>query len=88
MDEELVSCPYNVLHKFARSKLPFHIQRCKDGKKLQHLFTRCSYNSVHIVKKTQKEDHELICPDKEMHERLKENMDAVSSVRGISQKEE
>lgn len=87
-EQELVSCPYNPTHRFAESKFMFHLMRCKDGKKLQHLFARCPYNSIHIVKKDQMETHELICPDKDMHEKLKQQMEATSRASLFARKEE
>lgn len=62
---EKTECPYNPQHIFDKSKLIYHLGRCKDKEKVKHLFTSCQYNKIHIFKKEDIETHELICPDKD-----------------------
>lgn len=50
-DEEKASCPFNKNHIFAREKLIFHINRCKDREKVAHKFAVCKYNGLHFVLK-------------------------------------
>lgn len=74
--DELVVCPYNTAHVFKSSRLIYHINSCKDGKKNSHLFGRCKYNFLHIFRKDVLERHESHCPDstkrKEAIKNLKE----------------
>jgi hypothetical protein len=76
-DTEKASCPFNKNHVFAREKLIFHINRCKDRDKVAHLFSTCQYNGLHFVKKEELEMHELTCSDrmevKRMIELMKRN---------------
>jgi hypothetical protein len=50
-DYDFSKCPYNANHKFDSSKYFHHISRCKDGKKVKHLYKECQFNSLHIFKK-------------------------------------
>lgn len=61
----MASCPFNSAHTFAKEKLIFHLNRCKDRAKVAHLFTTCPYNGMHFIKKEEAEMHELLCPNKE-----------------------
>lgn len=38
-----------------------HVNRCKDGKKVQKLYGKCQYNSDHILLKEDLADHEATC---------------------------
>lgn len=73
-DQERASCPFNKNHIFAREKLIFHINRCKDREKVAHLFSTCQFNGLHFIKKEELEMHELTCPDKMEVKRMVESM--------------
>ena len=38
-------------HVFHKEKLIFHINRCKDRAKVEHLYAKCKYNGLHFIKK-------------------------------------
>ena len=61
-------CPYNSSHTFKQSKLVWHIFRCKDKLKVQHLFGTCKYNPLHIFRKDEIPRHERMCGDREKRE--------------------
>ena len=63
-EQEKACCPFNNAHIFAKEKLIFHINRCKDRPKVAHLFSACRYNGLHYLKNEEIELHEQICPDK------------------------
>eukprot|EP00300_Choanocystis_sp_HF-7_P043176 c9772_g1_i3.p1 GENE.c9772_g1_i3~~c9772_g1_i3.p1 ORF type:complete len:236 (-),score=50.29 c9772_g1_i3:107-814(-) len=54
--------------------------RCKDGKKVQHLFETCRYNAYHIFPKEQLAAHEIKCKVKTEERLLQEKRSAVSEV--------
>lgn len=56
-DEEKASCPFNRNHIFAKEKLIFHINRCKDREKVKHKFAVCKYNGLHFIPKQDIEEH-------------------------------
>lgn len=57
-------CPYNILHRFDKTKFQFHVVRCKDKARVGHLFGHCQYYFYHIVKKEELKLHEENCPFK------------------------
>lgn len=68
--EDMAECPYNKNHRFAASKLFWHLGRCKDKLKTQHLYKKCKYNPIHIHLISDIKTHQLICKDKTDHESL------------------
>jgi hypothetical protein len=55
--EDKACCPFNPNHIFAREKLIFHLNRCKDKEKVIHLYRACKYNGVHYYKLEEIEQH-------------------------------
>ena len=62
MEEELESCPYNPAHTIKRSKMLYHIVRCR--RSLPAHLSVCEYDLHHLVHKEKMEDHYLACPSK------------------------
>ena len=62
MEEELESCPYNPLHTIKRSKMLYHIVRCR--RSLPAHLSVCEYDMHHLIHKEKMEDHYRNCPAK------------------------
>ncbi|KAL4470876.1 hypothetical protein ABPG72_016422 [Tetrahymena utriculariae] len=62
---DVISCPYNPSHKIVKSRLTWHIQKCKSAQVNSNLFGHCRYNYLHILQKVDLPTHENIyCEDR------------------------
>jgi hypothetical protein len=84
-DDDKAVCPFNNTHTFAKEKLIFHLNRCKDKAKVIHKFAVCRYNGLHFIPKEKLEEHELFCDDREevrkMVESMKRSFDRINRER-------
>lgn len=65
MEERIVNCPYNKNHTMAESRLMSHINNgCKEKDLYGHLYTQCTYNSIHIVREEHLQSQLEKCPDR------------------------
>ena len=67
----MACCPFNPAHTFARNRLLFHLNTCKDKVKKAHLFVACKFNPLHFHPKEEIELHQLVCPDRADYQELK-----------------
>jgi len=70
--EELVTCPYNKFHQIKKSRIQYHILKCKKSHPELELVI-CPYNATHHFPKSEEREHLLSCRDRRVVEMQKYN---------------
>jgi len=87
MENEEVICPLDANHCIKKSKLSWHVEKCRRNFKPESLEV-CRYNSDHVFKKQDKKlkQHYLDCKDKVIYEKnqAKKVQQMVTDVKSLS----
>lgn len=65
--DELVSCPNNPCHRMKKSRLQFHLNKCKDGQNIEK--KACPFNATHRIPAPEYHHHLETCPNRDIVDR-------------------
>ncbi|KAI1300186.1 hypothetical protein HDE_03572 [Halotydeus destructor] len=60
LEDVMVTCPYNPVHRVAKRRLIIHISSCM---KNYPDYGSCPFNDMHRIHKSRMQQHMLTCPD-------------------------
>src|SRR5579885_1547913 len=60
-EDEILTCPYNRLHKVAKRRFQIHVNKC--AKTYNYSLVTCPYNNSHRVRREDLNEHIIGCPD-------------------------
>ncbi|XP_067126344.1 gametocyte-specific factor 1 homolog [Centruroides vittatus] len=66
--DELVSCPYDPVHKVKKSRLQLHIAKCQK-RNAEEEKRICPFNALHHISPAEYTHHLRICPSREIADR-------------------
>ena len=78
----LRQCPFDPVHVVQAYRYQRHVLRClKQNPEKARNFQKCKYNAMHFHKKSEIEEHEIECPDRNRSENIyRHNTPATKSI--------